>query len=320
MILRGVASALPPHKFDSKTVAGWCESDNTFLCQKVGIRSRYLLSMEESELDLAHLACRNLFVQNPDLDRNAIGLCIYVGQIKTRLIPHASALLQAQLGLPVTCACFDVGLACSGYAYALIIAQSLMTTQNIKHALIVTCEPYSQIINRRDKNTAPLFGDAASATWLSSSGRGLLLNSCTDFGTDGSKADYLEYTPASLPDSAYLSMDGRGIFNFVMHNVPISLSRCLQKANLTLDDIDCFLFHQANRFILETLCDILQIPEKKCPIEVAEVANTVSSSIPLLLAKFLPLFNPGQRVVLCGFGGGLSWATILAKFSEVPNE
>ena len=92
MILRGVASALPPHKFDSKTVAGWCESDNTFLCQKVGIHSRYLLSMEESELDLAHLACRNLFLQNPDLDRNAIGLCIYVGQIKTRLIPPVNNL------------------------------------------------------------------------------------------------------------------------------------------------------------------------------------------------------------------------------------
>lgn len=319
MILRSVAFALPPQKFDSKTVASWCGSDEIFLCQKVGIHSRYILNSGENELNLARQACQNLFHEHPELNPKTVGLCVYVGQIKTQIIPHASALLQHQLGLPVTCACFDVALACSGYVYALIIAQALMDTQNIKNALIVTCEPYSKIINRQDRNTAPLFGDAASATWLSDTGRGFSL-SCADFGTDGSKAGYLEYTPISSADPVYLSMNSQGIFNFVMRNVPDSLSRCLQKANLTLIDIDIFLFHQANRFIVEMLCRSLQLPMSKCPIEVADVANTISSSIPLLLAKLLPRCNLGQRIILCGFGGGLSWATVLAQFSEVHDE
>ena len=309
MVIRGVTTAFPSLCIENGTIADWCQSDTNFLAEKVGIVSRYFLNVEEDELDLACAASSRLFTMFPNLAED-IRLVIYVGQAKKTIIPHASALLQHRLGLSSQCAAFDIGLACSGYVYALAIAEGFMATHRIHNALLVTCDPYSLIMGRTNRDTVPLFGDAASATLLSTSGTGLHVGKY-DLGTDGSKASFLEYERTSE-----LTMNGRGIFNFAMQYVPLSVQRCLEANGVTKDAVDYFFLHQANKFILEALCGKLGITQEKCPVCVAETANTVSSSIPLVIEKYFAKLRHGQSVVMSGFGGGLSWATTCATFLE----
>lgn len=308
--IRAVASALPSATYDSATVAGWCGSDEDFLRDKVGIISRSFLGEDEDELSLSTLACNRLFTSASELKPEMVGLCIYVGQAKKQIIPHTSAILQHRLGIPSSCVSFDIGLACSGYTYALAIAKSFMSSHNIKNALIVTCDPYSLIMGRTNRETVPLFGDAASATWLSQSGTGLEIGE-VDLGTDGSKSSFLE---CNISDE--LKMNGHGIFNFVMECVPSSIQRCLTLNQKKQEEIDYFFFHQANKFILTLLCQKMGIPSVRCPLFVENVANTVSSSIPLLLENYFPTLRPGANIVMSGFGGGLSWGTVYGVFKE----
>ncbi len=310
MIVRAVTSALPSRSYDSGTVATWCGSDEHFLRDKVGIASRRFLDSGANELDLAASACEKLFAGSRDLAREDIGLCIYVGQVRTQTIPHASALMQHRLGLPENCACFDLGLACSGYVYALAIAKGFMESMGTAHALLITCDPYSKIIKRSNRATAPVFGDAATATWLSRDGAGLELGKA-DLGTDGAGAAYLSFPGPEEGDELY--MDGKGIFNFALRQVPKSVEQCLRLNARAKEDIDFFLFHQANAFIIQTLCKLMGLHDEKCPIRMENVANTVSSSIPLLLEEFLTRFHTGEQVIISGFGGGLSWGTIYAE-------
>lgn len=312
MFIKKVSSALPAHRYDSATVAEWCGSDEAFLRDKVGISSRYFLDDDENELELAVTACEKIFAYGGPTARD-IGLCIYVGQVHSQIIPHTSAILQARLGLPESCACFDLGLACSGYIYALSIAKHFMEQGTVRHALLVTCDPYSKIMGRTNRDTVPLFGDAASATWLSLAGGGLEVG-MTDLGTDGSGANFLAFSSKNSESQLY--MNGRGIFNFAMRRIPGSVEHCLEINETTKEEINYFLFHQANAFLLQTLCNTLGINSKKCPVKMEKVANTVSSSIPLLLEEFLPILCQGEQVVMSGFGGGLSWGTTHAIFKE----
>lgn len=312
MVIKKVVSALPTHSYDSATVAEWCSSDEVFLRNKVGISSRYFLTEDESELELSAVACEKLFENNGFVGRD-IGLCIYVGQVRSQIIPHASAILQARLGLPESCVCFDMGLACSGYIYALSVAKSFMEQGNIQNALLVTCDPYSKIMGRTNRDTVPLFGDAASATWLSLTGEGLEVG-MADLGTDGAGAAFLTFSNKIC--GSELHMNGRGIFNFAMRRIPVSVEHCLEINKIKKEEIDYFFFHQANAFLLRTLCQTMDINEQKCPVRMGKVANTVSSSIPLLLEEFLPVICLGQRIVMSGFGAGLSWGTTYAIFKE----
>ncbi len=182
----------------------------------------------------------------------------------------------------------------------------MMRAAVIDSAMVVTCDPYSRILDMTDRNTAPLFGDAATATLLRASGTGIILGR-SDLGTDGKGAKYLECSAGGR-----LHMDGKGIFNFALRQVPTSVRRCLSENSASIEEIDYFIFHQANAFMLKHLCKIMAIDESKCPIRMRNVANTVSSSIPLVLEQ-LKLEN-GNRLILSGFGAGLSWGTIYGRY------
>lgn len=305
MLISKIASALPQTTISNDVIAETCGSDKAFLEDKVGIISRHFLAFNEKALELALNASRKLVTRH---NRNDIGLLIWVGQVKDQKIPHSSALIQAQLDLPTSCICFDLDLACSGYVHALVVADAMMRANHIENALVVTCDPYSLIMDTNDRNTAPLFGDAATATLLASSGNGIEIGKC-DLGTDGRGAKYLECSPDS---GGYLHMDGKGIFNFAMRCVPQSIARCLRLNKVDMEDIDYFVLHQANAFILANLCAAMRIDRNKCPVMMQYVANTVSSSIPLVLENLE--LEPGNQLILCGFGAGLSWGTVYGRF------
>jgi len=283
----------------------------------------------ETPLGLAHRACEDLFAKAPELDRNRIKLVVLVTQNPDFRIPHSSALLQRELGLESDVGCFDISLGCSGYVYALSVAKGLMLSEGLADALLVTCDTYSRIIGPHDRDTVGLFGDAATATWLCAH-EGAEIGR-PDWGTDGAGAENLivpaggsarplsslDHPEVRIDDAAdvRLHMNGRGIFNFMMTRIPVSLAACRRKNGIGAEDIDYYVLHQASRFLLETLRSKLDIPPAKLPMNIERVGNTVSSSIPLLLAE---MGEKGvlrdKTVLISGFGVGLSWASNILRF------
>lgn len=329
MRIRALAVATPQTIVDADEICDWTDTDKDFLVNKIGMDRRAYLQADEATSDLAAAACRELFAQQPQLVLDDVEALILVTQNSDYNLPHTSAILQDRLGLPTTCACFDVGLGCSGYVYALTIAKGFMQAQGMKNAVLVTCDPYSKVMDKDDRDTVPLFGDAATCTWLSAQtgaevGMGV-------FGTDGSGAENLivkwsgaaqpfggiwgPYPEDVDPDSKKLYMNGRAIFNFMMTRVPSSIDQCLEKNSLTRENIDFFVFHQASKYLLDTLRMRLKLPEEKVPIYIKDYGNTVSSTIPIVLWNLEQEGRlAGCKVLVSGFGVGLSWATNILFF------
>jgi 3-oxoacyl-[acyl-carrier-protein] synthase-3 len=208
-----------------------------------------------------------------------------------------------QLNLPAACAVFDISLGCSGYVQALLIAKAFMQAQNMRHGLLVTADPYSKVINPADRDTAMLFGDGASATWLTEYAAWHI--GPADFGIQSQQHDALQ-----TRDDGHLYMNGRAVFTFAASQVPASVKRVLEKAQLGMADLDQVFLHQGSRYIVDTLAKRIGA-EGKTPFVAAAYGNTVSSSVPMMLAQYLqPQWN---KVLLCGFGVGLSWATCLLE-------
>jgi len=331
--LRDIAYDLPQRVVPSSQIAALTGTDAIFLERKVGVSSRRFLGPEESASDMAARAVEMLFQRQPGLLRERVDLLIVVTQNPDYRLPHMGAQLQHRCGLPDRVATFDVGLGCSGYVYGLSIARGFMVAEGARNAILVTADPYSKVMNPHDRNTMALFGDAATATWLSTEpGPGSATIGAMDFGTDGSGAmDLVVATGGSArplggvwqeenkatEGAPELFMNSRGIFNFLLKRVPASIQTSLDRNGLTWDDIDIFLMHQASRYLLETLFERLKIPASRTWIELDEVGNTVSSTIPLTLARRREAGYDiaGRRVLTSGFGVGLSWATTVLTFS-----
>ena len=333
MKLRAVAAALPERAVASDEIARWSGLAEKFIADKIGIASRRFLAPDETPLSLAKRACEALFAKAPELERAKVGALIVVTQNPDFRIPHSSALLQQALGLPTGVACFDIGLGCSGYVYGLSALKGLMLAEGIRDGLLVTCDPYSRIMGRADRDTIALFGDAATASWLSAEAGAEIGR--MDWGTDGAGAENLIVpaggatrplagidTPPGQEGAAqaadlHLRMNGRGIFNFMMQRLPGTLQACLEKNGVQREAIDYFVLHQASRFLLETLGSKLEIPARKMPVNLEKVGNTVSSSIPLLLSEMEDAGSlRGKTVLVSGFGVGLSWASNILRFPQ----
>lgn len=299
--IQSIASYLPNARVDNLEQADRFETDRKFVEQKIGVSTLPRFKGEDSvvsasvaafkslcekeSVDSAEIECVVLCTQNPDKGG----------------LPHNSALIHAELGLSENCACFDIGLGCSGYVYGLSVIQSFMAANGMKKGLFFTCDPYSRILDPEDKNTCLLFGDAASVTLISDTPRYSL--SKAQFSTKGAGSEALQ------KNNNRLEMNGRAVFNFALQDVPKQIKRVLESAQLKMDDVDLFLLHQGSRFMLENTINRTGIPVEKAPIKLSETGNTVSSSIPILLEKELDR-SPGT-ILMSGFGVGLSWATAI---------
>lgn len=331
MNIKAIASALPEWVVDNPTIQQWSGLDLDMLNNKIGVKERRFLRHDETGVDLVLAAASQLKTENPDFDPSRIKLLIVITQTPDYKLPHVSAILQNRLGLGNDTACFDVSLGCSGYVYGLSIAKGLMLSEGMGEALLVTCDPYSKIMTRGNRDVIGLFGDAATLTWLHPDGAGKI-GSC-DFGTDGTGSQHLiikaggaahphqhldgfEAAPPTAEENS-LHMNGRGIFNFMITRVPATIDACLKKNNQTRESVDFFVFHQASRFLLETLRGRLELPPEKVPVALEKTGNTVSSSVPLVLQSMM---RDGKcrntRVLISGFGVGLSWATNIVTFGD----
>ena len=300
--INNIASFLPERVLDNVLQAERFDADPEFVTKKIGVSSLPRFNdedsvvkacveatkklQEKSDINLDEIECIVLCTQNPD----GGGL------------PHNSALIHAELELPESCACFDIGLGCSGYVYGLSVIQSFMSANGMRKGLFFTCDPYSRILDSEDKNTCLLFGDAASVTLISDDPLYVLKKA--RFATKGVGASALKKN-----DEKKLVMNGRAIFNFALQDVPLQIKTLINECDLTADDIDLYLLHQGSRFMLENAIKRSGLPLEKSPIALSETGNTVSTSIPLLFESRIHENN--DLVLMSGFGVGLSWASAI---------
>ena len=274
------------------------KEEATKISDKIGIDQRYWVKTEDA-VDLAENACVNLFNKAPAF-KKSIDFLILVTSSPRYALPTSACILQSKLGLPTTCGAIDINLGCSGYPYALGIAKALIFSGQCKNILVVTSDTYSKYMDKSDYKTASIFGDAATASLITESPKGFELGAVKYF-TDGSGFDRL-----IKRDGEDLFMAGKDIFNFTCTTVVKSLKEFLPENNNFI-----VIPHQANNFMLKTMAKLLGLGKEQFIINMNEVGNTVSSSIPIALSK-ISSFNT-KEVILAGFGVGLSWSFITLK-------
>jgi 3-oxoacyl-[acyl-carrier-protein] synthase-3 len=307
--IEAIAVYIPEQRASNLALREQFEVDESFLKEKIGVLNRALKDADENTSDMAVKALERLLEQT-GIPRDAIELLVVVTQNPDTNLPHTSGLVHGKAKLSPDCAAFDVSLGCSGYVYGLSVVQSFMAANGLTRGVLITCDPYSKVIDPADKNTVLLFGDAATATLLGPSP--VLECGPFLFGTQG------DLTGALVCTDGTLHMNGREVFNFAATTVPKHIERLLVKAALEKEEVDCYLFHQGSRYIVDTLAKRLGLDRLKVRADIEETGNTVSSSIPILLQRELGSAEV-QTLVLCGFGVGLSWASCVCKQTGVDN-
>ena len=339
-VIRGIALELPEARISNELLG---EQHPDWPIDKIaamtGIRERRQAADDKTALDLAEAAARRLLEEGPRLaegegcepfDRAAIDTLLYCTQSPDYLMPTNACLLQERLGLPTSTMAFDYNLGCTGYVYGLGVARALIASGQSRCVLLITGETITRYMSHDDRNVRTVFGDAATAT-LIEAGDGEVSGGVIGpavYGTDGSGAPHLmvanagycgkpmDERSATDRDAPTLFMDGAEVFAFTLARVPQTLNELYAKAGISADDIDRFVFHQANQYMLNHLRRKLRIPEDKFILEIGDVGNTSSNTIPIALARALGdgRIAKGQRAAVVGFGVGLSWGSVLVDW------
>ena len=329
-VLKAIEYVYPNKKITNQDLAiQFPDYDFSKFEEKVGIKQRYWVQDDETAFDLAKKACEKLFEKN---DKNNIDYILYCTQSPEYFLPTTACILQDHLGLKKNIGALDFNLGCSGYTYGLSLAKGLINSGQAKNVLLVTAEAYSKYLHTNDRSNRAIFGDAATATLISFSEEdsfGEFL-----FGTDGSGFDKLivknggsrfpydddapkiNYGTENSYTDNHLYMNGPEVFNFTNEVVPNFTNEILSKNSKTNQDIDQFIFHQANAFMLNFMRKRLKIDSDKFYIDLVDGGNTVSSTIPIALKKYSQSINTTENIIVVGFGVGLSWSGGLIKISN----
>jgi len=299
-----------------------------------GVRQRHLAGPGETALDLGEQACLRLFAGHPQLSE-LVDVLIFCTQSPDYLLPSNSCVLHGRLALDDRVAAFDLPHACSAYIYAISLANALIVSGSATNVLVVTGDTYSKYIHPQDRATRLLFGDAATATWIDAGpiDQGVLDVMCGTAGkyfatfmipaggcrqplTDALRGAEEQDSSGNLRTAGQIHMAGRDILSFVSGRIPAHINEFLARNDVPLGDVDWLVFHQASAVTLDSLIRFLKVDPARVVRYLDAVGNTVSSSIPLVLHDALArdLIRPGQLVLLCGFGAGLSWGSALVKW------
>lgn len=300
------------------------------IAKKVGINERHIAADDETAGDMAYKAAEKLFQEN-GIKRDSIDFVLLCTQSPDYFLPSTSCIIQSRLGLPTKCGAFDFNLGCSGYEYGLAVAKGLIVSGVAKNVLLLTAETYNKHIHPKDKGNRTIFGDGASASLISSDGFAKIGEFV--LGSDGSGYDRLIHKTGAMRhyqplndfhedengtplSSDHLYMDGKAIFDFTSDIVPPMIEETLAKHQLTMEDVDLFVFHQANRYMINYLRKLMEIDKDKFYVFMETVGNTVSSTIPIALCEAKKEGKLHGNVVLAGFGVGLSYGATLLKIEE----
>ncbi len=296
--------------------------------KKTGIKARHIARKGELSSDLAFEAAEKLFASGVG-NRNDVDFLIFCTQSPDYVLPATACVLQDRLRLPITAGALDINQGCTGFIYGLSLAKGLIESHQARRVLLLTAETYSKYMRKEDRSVRSIFGDGAAATMIE--GKENLSEDSIGpfvFGTDGKGANNLKVHGSGLrsqecaehDDRAKgLFMNGPEVFNFTLQTVPQCIDDLLNRASLSQDDVDLFIFHQANRHMLQHLRDKIKIPEEKFVISLEQFGNTVSSTIPIALKESQDQnrIKTGSRIVLVGFGVGYSWGSTLVRWNSI---
>lgn len=288
---------------------------------KTGISQRHITIENETALDLAYQACEDLFSKY-GVDKKEVDYILYCTQSPDYNLPNNVSILHKKLNLINNIPTLEFNQGCSGYIYGLSLAKALINSNLATKVLLVTADTYTKYIDIQDRANKTIFGDGATAT--------LLTKNEVDkfgefiFGTDGNGSCNLCVNNSGLSKDKLtqdgfkdkLFMNGSEIFNFTLEAVPASIEKVLKKNNIKFEEIDYFLFHQANNFMLEHLREKLNISKEKFPKFIENTGNTVSSTIPFLINDLnkKQILKKGDKLLLIGFGVGYSWGTTIVEY------
>ena len=297
---------------------------------KVGIDSRHVADENETAGDLAEKAARKLFEEH-NIDPKSIDFLLLCTQSSDHFLPSTACILKDRLGIPTTAGAFDYNLGCSGCVYGMAVAKGLIAGGIAKNVLLLTAETYNKYLHPSDKSNRSIFGDAAAACLISTEGIAEIGE--MSLGTDGSGAKHLIVETGAARHKAatgkqttdddghirrddYLYMDGSAIFNFTLDAVPAMMKDILAKNEMVKENIDYYVFHQANKFMLNTIRKVCVLPKDKFYVNLNETGNTVSSTVMIGLKQCLDAgtITPGMKVMVAGFGVGLSWGGTILRF------
>jgi len=279
-----------------------------------GVEERYISDKNQSAMSLGILAANKIHKET----LQEIDLCIFVSQSPEYALPTSACIIQDRLNLNKNCAAFDINLGCSGFTYALSVVSSMLENHICSKALIICSDTYTKYIKKDDRTCRPLFSDAAAAITVSRSrdskiGPFLL-------GTDGSGAENLivRNSASNIENDVEktLYMNGAEVLLFTMSNVPKGIRKLIEDSGLNIEDIDMFFLHQASKIVMDNIQRILKVPDSKFPTNYEKHGNTVSATIPILMAQEAEKgkLKRGMTILLFGFGVGYSYGGCIVEY------
>lgn len=315
----GTGYQLPAYEADNDYLSTLVETSDEWIRERTGIRKRHL-AKEETTTSLAAEAAKKA-LENSGLRAEELDLLIVATITSDMETPSTACRVQAEIGA-VHAAAFDINAACSGFLYALYIAEAFMKSGGCRKALLIGAETLSKLVDWTDRGTCILFGDGAGAAVLTASEQGGVI--AQSVGSNGTKWDVLScmgrpnQNPLCLSgkEPGYLQMNGQEVFKFAVKTVPLCIEDALKKAKLSEDEVTYYLLHQANRRIIQSVAKRLGQPEEKFPMNIDQCANTSAASLPILLAQMNEQgrLQPGDKLVLSGFGAGLTWGACVVEW------
>ncbi len=320
--IMAVAHYAPEQVVTNEDLTKVMDTSDEWIKSRTGIEQRHISSNENTS-DLATKVGQQLLAQSK-LKPEAIDFIIVATISPDASMPSTASLVQTKLGA-VNAFAFDLTAACSGFIYALSVADKLMTSGVYKNGIVIGAEVLSKVVDWSDRATSVLFGDGAGGVLLQSSTQGPMLLS-ESLKSDGSRSQSLTsnltqpnspFSKATQPNDLFLKMDGRAIFDFAVRDVPKNILETLEKAELNPETVDYFLLHQANSRILDKMARKIKADRSKFLQNMQEYGNTSAASIPILLSEAVASgtikLDGTQKIVLTGFGGGLTWGTLVVK-------
>lgn len=332
--IRAIDYYLPPNTFSNEDYFQlFPELASNKNLAKIGVENRHIVGDGMTASDMAVSAAEKLFEAGA-VDRSEIDYVLFCAQEFDYYTPTTACLIQDRLGLPKSCGALDYNLGCSGFVYGLQMAKGLIVGTGVKNVLLLTSSSLTRTVNEKDRSSRFIFGDGACATVISASEENEGIGHF-EIGTDGSRGERIiirdgrarsALTPESdlpiedefgnITSHSTFYMDGTAVFIFGMREVPKMVAKLLEKHQCSLDDIDVFIFHQANEFMIESIRKKIGIPSEKFMVYMKDIGNTVSSTLPIAMleAERAGRLKRGDRVLLAAFGGGLSWSGTILQY------
>lgn len=320
--ITGWGTAVPEGRLTNADLEARVDTDDAWIVDRTGIRERRVAGPDETTATLAADAGAAA-LERAELVPGDVDLLIVATATPEQPLPQTSAFVSERLGLDG--GAFDVGAACAGFVYSLVVGSSMLTSGGLRSVLVVGAETLTRVVDPDDRETCVLFGDGAAAAVLVSSPEGALLG--WDLGCDGTAASLLEIPAGGSrrPTSAetvagnehVLRMEGREVFRRAVRAVVSSSERALARAGFEAHDIDVFVPHQANRRIIEAAAERLGLPSDRTVVNIDRFGNTSAASIPLALAEAADdgRLTDGDVVLLSGFGAGMAWASAVIRWN-----